>query len=661
MPTATPFAAAQNFVVPVEAAAQPGPASPVNNAVGGHSSFAAIQQSSVADSATANWGRAGHSVMQSPRLDYAVGPQTASNDDHTRGLRLPDPSDAAATMPPSQLGEITSGVDPGQSERPSLWWESELTKAFFEDRPPIELSLSEAMSRALTEAPELQVLHSDWYIQQKETDRLAAAFDWTTFVESIWNRDSTPVGSDLDGAARRLRRRGLNSAAGVRRLLTDGAQFELSQSAATLNSNSQFINPNNQANTRLSLQYERPLLRGSGASYNTSRIRIAALSTGGAWDRFRAGIQDHLYDVSSSYWTLVLRRGRYLQVRRSWQRAIEIRNEMEARTQIDVTPTMLDRAKAEAATRHADMVESQHDILRAQDSLLRLIYGARFTDFAHSEIIPATLPTTALDDEADTSASIETAIRQRSEVHQAIREIKAAGIQNEVAASELLPVLDMVLTGYVAGLRGNNDIGGSFLNQFSEGEPGVGIGFNYEIPYRNRAAQAAAEQSLIAIKRMQSAFQMTVADVAEDVRNQIIQRRKYQNILEDHYDSLLRARNILHQTSVRRELLTDGTAVADLYLENLLQMQGRLERAEYRYLESQVRYALADNALSRALSELDDMAHTPSLDSRNAATVEFAFPADSMTSSTSGHSLELMLPADTSGSETLYVQPHHSH
>lgn len=531
----------------------------------------------------------------------------------------------------------------------ALWWEPQLAEPIFADRPALKLSFADALARALTEAPELQVLHSDWYLQKTEAERLEATWDWTTFVEAVWNRDSTPVGSDLDGAARRLRRRGLNSATGVRRRLMDGSEFEIAQSAATLNSNSRFINPNNQANTRLSLQYERPLLRGSGESYNTSRLRMAALATGGAWDRFRAGIQDHLYEVASSYWSLVLQRGRYLQSKRSWERAVDIQQQMQARTQIDVTPTMLDRTAAEVAARHADVVEARHDVLRAQDALLRLIYGARFTDFAGSEVLPLTGPQRPTD-EIDAATSIETAIRQRSEVHQAIREIKAAGIQNEVAASELLPALNMVLTGYVAGLRGNNDVGGSFLNQFSEGEPGVGIGFNFEVPYRNRAAQAAAEQSMIAIKRMQSQFQATVADVAEDVRNQVIQRRKYQAVLKDHREALQRARDILQQTSTRRALLTDGTAVADLYLENLLQMQGRLTQAEARYLDSQVRYSLAANALQRALAELDEAAHPTSAP---CATPADPAPSDNL-NAMGGHTMDLTVPQ-------LNIQSHHSH
>ena len=97
-------------------------------------------------------------------------------------------------------------------------------------------------------------------------------------------------------------------------------------------------------------------------------------------------------------------------------------------------------------------------------------------------------------------------------------------------------MLNLVLTGYVAGLRGNNDIGGSFLNKFSQGEPGAGIALNYELPYRNRAANAAAEQGKVSIKRMQAQQEATIADVTEDVRAQVIERNLNGAVLQQQLE-----------------------------------------------------------------------------------------------------------------------------
>lgn len=487
------------------------------------------------------------------------------------------------------------------------WWEGNLSGSLFPDRQPINMTLGACLSIAQTNSPELQVLHSDWYIQQAEADRLAAAFDWITFVEAIWNRDSTPVGSDLDGATNRLRSRSSNTSFGARRQTETGAELEISQQFGTLSSNSTFLNPNPQATSRLQFEYEKPLLRGFGEDYNTSPQKLAVINKDTAYDRFRIGVQDYLLNVSSAYWSVVLQRGIYLQSQTSLNRVQLIADEMAARIEVDVTPVMLDRALSEVSIRKANLIQARYDVLRVQSALLRLIYGAEFNQFANHEVITSTKPLQRTG-KVQAEDRVHAALQQRSEVHQAIREIKAATIRYDVAASDVLPALNLVLTGYVAGLDAGDDIGTSWTNQFSEGEPGVGIGFDFEVPYRNRAAEAAAERQQITIKRVQAALQTVIADVGEDVRNQVIERNKYGDMLSDQGEAIVRVRSLMKNAQLRREGLADGARVADLYLENLLQIQNRLESAESAYLQSQVRYSLADNALLRAIAEIDTLA-----------------------------------------------------
>lgn len=494
----------------------------------------------------------------------------------------------------------------GQTEHtvdPLLWWEADLAAPILRDRHAIPMALPGALHLAMSQAPELQILQSDWLIQQQEVRRQDAAFDWTTFVDGIWNRDSTPVGSVLDGATDRLRQRTLTSSTGIRRLTRSGTEFALSQDFGLRSSNSTFINPNHQATSRLALELKQPLLRGAGEDYNNSRIALAQIEQESAYDRLQAGIQDHLLEVATAYWALLLRRGRFTQSVSAWSRARDIAQQMKERVEVDVTPVMLDRGRSEVATRLAATIEAEHDVLRAQDALLRLIYGSRFIEFSDAEILTLSLPLRQTET-IRPEAHVETALQNRSEIHQAIRSIKASSVRMNVAENEIQPVLDMILTGYAAGLHGHNDVGTSFRNQFRQGEPGVGIGFTFEAPWQSRAARAAAEQAHIAIRRMQSEFEATIGLVTEDVRNQVIQRNKYAMILPQHREALEHANRILTHTETRRHFLADGVNVADLYLENLLQMQARLAAAEYTFLQSQIQFSLADTALTRAIGRL---------------------------------------------------------
>lgn len=515
--------------------------------------------------------------------------------------------------PPLNPGPSMEAIDPGNGISPAtlFWWEADLGGPVLRGRPQMPMSLQESLHRALNEAPELKVLHADWYIQMQEQIRLDAAFDWTTFVDSVWNRDSTPVGSQLDGAAQRLRSRSESAAAGIRRLDRTGGEFEFSQQIAGKESNSQFISPNNQGSSRLSLKYERPLLRGAGRDYNTGTVQIAQLDKDIAFDRMQAGIQDHLLQTARAYWALVLARGDFLQKVTSWSRAKAVADEMSTRVEVDVTPGALDRAKSEVASRLVQSIQAEHDVTAAQEVLLELIYASRFTEFTHYEVLTTTAPPHHPNG-IDVESQAELGMQTRSEIQQAIREVRAASIEYNLAKSEVLPKLDLVLTGYTAGLRPNYNIGQSFIDQFSEGEPGAGVGLDFEIPYGNRAAKAAAEQRRIAVTRLQREFEIVVGEVKQDVRQQAIRRNKFASTLPQQWESLVLARRMMDYSQTRRDFLADGVRVAELYLNDLLQIQNRLQNAEFQYLQTQVSFAVADNALMRSVSSIQTLAEPAS-------------------------------------------------
>jgi hypothetical protein len=525
------------------------------------------------------------------------------------------------------------------------WWEKELAGSMLKDRSPMPMSLAEALQLALNEAPELKILHADWYIQMQEQIRQDAAFDWTTFVDSVWNRDSAPVGSQLDGAAQRLRSRTASASAGLRRLDRHGGNFEISQQLGLRESNSQFILPNNQGNSRLSLRYERPLLRSAGEDYTTGPLKLSELDKDIAFDRMQSGIQDHLLEVARAYWALVLTRGDFLQKITSWNRARAIAEEMESRADIDVTSGTLDRARAEVSSRLASSIQSEHDVQSAQEVLLELIYASRYTIYTRNEVITTTLPphqpTTV-----DVESQAEIAVQARSEVHQAIREIRAASIEYQLSQVDMKPRLDLVLSGYSAGLNPNFDVGNSVVNQFNQGEPGAGFGFEYELPYKNRAAKAAAEQRRIAVTRLQREFEDVVGEVKQDVRSQAIRRNKFASTLPQQAESLALARRLMDYTQTRRDFLADGVQVGDLYLTDLLQIQSRVQSAEFQYLQAQVSFAVADNAFLRSLSSLQTLADQGTLVTGE---TEVPLPATQGPSSTE--------PFEGSPSEPALLQP----
>ena len=383
----------------------------------------------------------------------------------------------------------------------------------------------------------------------------------------------------------------------------------MSQQIAGKESNSRFINPNNQGSSRLALKYQRPLLRGAGFDYNTGSLRLAELNKDIAFDRMQAGIQDHLLNTAQAYWALVFARGDLLQKITSWSRAKAVADQMATRVNVnvDVTSGTLDRVKSEVSSRLAQSIQAEHDVVAAQEVLLELIYASRFTEFSHNEILTTTAPPhqpTGVDVESQADLAVQT----RAEVQQAIREIRAASLEYDLAKNDVLPQLNLVLTGYSSGLQSNYNIGQSLLDQFSTGEPGTGVGLDFEIPYRNRAAKAAADQRRMAVMRLQREFEMVGGEVKQDVRQQAIRRNKFAETLPQQWESLIIARRLMEYSRTQGDFLADGVRLGDLYLNDLLQIQSRLQNAEFQYLQTQVSFAVAESSLMRSLSTLQTVA-----------------------------------------------------
>ena len=505
-----------------------------------------------------------------------------------------------------------SPLTTGDNQR-GIWWDAGHRRELFHRSQTRALTLYEALSLAVTMAPDLQVLNADMEIAKHVVREESAAFDWTTFLESAWNQDSTPVSSSLDGAQRRIRERNWTMRGGVRRRNDLGGQVAIGQQFGIRNSNSQFISPNNQGTGRLTADYTQPLLRGHGRNINRAGISISELNRDIAEDNMMAGVESHLFDVASAYWNLSLQRSRLVQAERALERAMQLVKFMKNRQQIDVRQNQLIRAEGAALQIESIVVEAEHDAKTSQETLLRLIYGSQFSGFSDFEVIP----TTTLEEmpvHSDIDFEVEQALKNRSEIQAAIRSIRTATIRSRIAENDILPQLDLVLSGYAAGLHPRNDIGNAFRNQFTEGEPGFSAGFNFEFPYHNRAAKAVSDQQQIAIKRFEKEFETVVADVTLDVRSEFLNVERNLQLTMVNEQRLKRTAQELDVLEKRFELLIDGTRVSDLYLDNLVQSQQRLVDSEYGLLLARTQLALSQIRLIRGKG----MLHTLSMQANTA-------------------------------------------
>lgn len=517
-----------------------------------------------------------------------------------------------AGMFPERLDRYAqaAGEDPGACELPPLppgfvpWWQEEV--AVPNRNAPLvrPVDLGELFVEALNFSPQVRAVRETAAIQSTYVVESAADFDLQTFMESKFVRLSEPVGDKLTtGGPPRLRDSDWFYKAGIRQRVPIGGELELSQRIGYHDNNSLFIDPANQGNARFTVSYSQPLLNGAGRAYNEARIVLAELDLQAARDEVAAELQKHLVEVAQAYWDLYLRRAIYLQKHRHYGRGRAILQRLEDRLRVDSLQSQVLTAQATVALRYADLNRAAMAIRNAEARIRTLVNAPSLYDQGPLELIPASPPSSEFACVPLRDALV-TALARRPDVDQAMQQTRMASVRLEVSSKELLPILNMVLETYVAGLEGQVDIGQAWLDQFSVGEPTYTAGLVFERPWGNRAARARHERHLRQLRQVTSELEATMDRVMLEV--ELTHREvhtAYRDILAN-YRSMAATRADVDYLFDRWTALPGDDRSASFMLEDLLKAQDRLADAEFSFAEAQYRYVLAHVRLQQAMGTL---------------------------------------------------------
>jgi len=484
------------------------------------------------------------------------------------------------------------------------WWANVVNQQMRRTSTPLPVTLDSLIVSALHNSAQIKVFSDLPLIRETAITEADAAFDWHAFMESRWNDISEPVGNTLTtGGPPRFRDEQWTHSAGVRRKNTVGGRFEAAQRIGHQSNNSVFFLPNNQGTSRLTLSYTQPLLRGAGRVYNTSLTVLAGIDAKIAKDEFSRQLQSHLLEVTRAYWGLHLERAALLQKRRVYERAMTTLRDLEGRQQVDAVESQLVRVRAAVTERRAELVRAYTAVKNAQERIQALVNDPELAHVEQLEMVPSDLPTQTLIP-ADMQTSLSVALRQRPEIGQAVKQIKAACVRLNMAKNELLPQIDAVLETYASGLRGSSDIGGAWTDQFSEGEPSYSVGLLYEVPIWRRAPKARLQRRRLEVRQLQHQFQSTVETLMLEVKVAVREVGTSYRESSAKYQSMLAAAKQLEFIEQRWKHLPGEERTVGLYLEDLLNAQERLAAAEFGFLKAQTTYSLSLMNLKRAMGTL---------------------------------------------------------
>ena len=424
-------------------------------------------------------------------------------------------------------------------------------------------------------------------------------------METRWDDLSDPVGSSLTvgGGGDRYENEYWTGRAGVRRRNRVGGEIDFNQSIGHQETNSTFFVPNPQGTARLILSYRQPLRRGAGRVYNESLTCLAKLDKRIADDEFRRQLQTHLLEVTRAYWALYLERGVLFQKMNSYERAKEIFNILERRSTIDAQQSQIASAKASVTRRYSELFRARMAVKNAESRLRALVNDPGLGDFEQVELIPVDQPTHIVFN-ADMQETMGMAIQNRPEILQAMQQIKAGSIRLNMSRNEMLPILDLITEGYLAGLEGNGSIGKAWEEQFNTGEPSYSVGVNYEMPFRNRAAAARNTRRRLELRQLKNQYQTTLETVKLEVEVAVREVDSSSQEMFAKAEAMQARAAQLDSMTKRWQQLPGEDVTASLALENLLAAQERLAEAEFEYLQSELTYNLSLMNIKRASGTL---------------------------------------------------------
>jgi outer membrane protein TolC len=475
----------------------------------------------------------------------------------------------------------------------------EVTKDKTSGKNFINLTVEDAVVRALASSPEISVVSFDPSIAREDITKAVSAFDITTFGRLKYEKGDNPTDSIFQGGQSTSRL----WETGIKQKGITGAEWSL---AYALTRNWDDLNTR-RLSTRyepmLSFQIKQPLLRDAWQELNLAGINISKLNYNIALAAFRQKTEDVSTEVISLYWAL-LQAQRDLEIHQGLlDKTLETLRKVEDRKDIDATTVQIKQAEASVKTRQAILFQVEKRVVDVQDALVRLLSDHQLNLLNDFEIVPATPPNMEAT-EFEQSAILKLALINNPVIQQARIGIEVAQINVDVAEKQQMPRLDLVASARMQGLSSSQGEAQDILNEADYTSYAIGITFEYPLGNRQRESEfrrRRLERSK-AISILQNISDQIATQVKERVRlAETAYRELY--VQKDAAEAAKLHLQALEDTEIIREKLTPE------FLQVKLQAQESLASAQRGEIKAIVDYNIALTRLAQTTGTVLDMRH----------------------------------------------------
>ncbi len=407
-----------------------------------------------------------------------------------------------------------------------------------QERPSLELSMDEAVERALNNNADLAV--ERYRPELSKEDERAARGSYDFFLNGrIDKTSSTDPARNAFTGGEKVDTDTWTWNFGAQQLLRTGGVFQVDFVNNRTDTNNVFSSFNPTFGSSLNLALTQPLLRDRSIDASRQQLKVTKNNREISDADFRQTVINTVSSVKKAYYDVIAAIDNLEAQRKSLALAQKLLEENRIKVRVGtMAPLDVVQAESEVAGREEGVINAETLLSTAEDNLKQAIFPKNDPDTWALRILPKDRPS-AEPRPVDTEAAIRTALDKRTDVAVARRAIDNTDVNLRFARSQTLPSVDLVAAYGTTGVGGTqlirDGLGGPVIDTipggygdavgdvFGRDFPTWTLGVNVAYPLFNRTAKAneararlTKEQAVAGLNRLEL---QVVAEVRSAGRN----------------------------------------------------------------------------------------------------------------------------------------------
>jgi outer membrane protein len=391
-----------------------------------------------------------------------------------------------------------------------------------------------------------------------------------------------------------------------------GGQLQANWDSSRSDNNSSFSLFTPQYNSAMTVKFTQPLWQDLRIDSTRGNIKLVNLDLESTDSKFKQKVTETIANIQQQYWDLVSAIRDY-DIKRSSVKLGQI-TLRDNKKKVDVgtlAPIAITEAQADLKSRELNLISSEEQILRQENTVRQLISNDRNAEIWSKVIVPTDEPD-FVEYKVDLNTAIDTALKKRPELEQYDIQLKQADINLKMTENSRKWQFDVTGQFGTTGVAGPQTIklgqptvppelvggiGTAYKTNFTQGFTNWQVSFNISVPLRTRnldsqfAQQKIQRQQTLMNRRSQEqSIQVEIRNAVQKLktnRQQVEQAKMQQQLSKEQLDG---------------EVKRYDAGLSENF--RVLDRQNQLAMSENTYLVNLINYKKAIIALQKAMYSL---------------------------------------------------------